>query len=281
MELEKIQNVLSENLGEGYQIVHENGELSPMIEWVDWVQQSDDAEDIHVQVNFDDETMEVFEKGVALRQIWHADAIGGIIRNNYAVSKTQISESGIFGQIFNTYHNKQISPLATRLIKRFKPSISKDLWDLIDLAYALYIIDDTSAALQVLSLLDEVEFNNNHDLWTPIEYGLVLQAAIYRLKNEEVLAKTCIEKINSVRGRSALSQKILARVLNGSLLKYEDVEKSNDKSSEYRNRMSHLHQLMFIRELGGGTEFSVDKADKEIGENVEKLKILIEFYNER
>ena len=73
MNIDKIEDVLSENLGEGYRIVRDNGELSPAIEWVDWVQQSENEEDIRVEVHFEDDTDEVFEKGVNLRQIWHED----------------------------------------------------------------------------------------------------------------------------------------------------------------------------------------------------------------
>ena len=73
MKLNKIKNVLSENLGEGYRIIRDNGELSAPISWVDWVMQSDDEDDIIVEVAFDDGTEEVFEKGVMLRQIWHED----------------------------------------------------------------------------------------------------------------------------------------------------------------------------------------------------------------
>jgi hypothetical protein len=73
MKIDKIVDVLSENLGEGYCIVRDNGDLSPMIEWVDWVQQSDDEDDIKVAVHFEDDSDEVFEKGVNLRQIWHED----------------------------------------------------------------------------------------------------------------------------------------------------------------------------------------------------------------
>ena len=73
MKLNKIKNVLSENLGEGYRIIRDNGELSAQISWVDWVMQSDDEDDIIVEVAFDDGTEEVFEKGVMLRQIWHED----------------------------------------------------------------------------------------------------------------------------------------------------------------------------------------------------------------
>lgn len=74
MNNEKIEGVLSEHLGEGYRIVQSNGELSPKIEWVDWVQQSDNEDDIRIEVNFEDDSNQVFDKGVKLRQIWHEDA---------------------------------------------------------------------------------------------------------------------------------------------------------------------------------------------------------------
>ena len=76
MQLDKIEDVLSENLGEGYRIVRDNDELSPMIEWVDLVNQSENGEDeeaIRVEVHFEDGTEEIFEKGITLRQIWHED----------------------------------------------------------------------------------------------------------------------------------------------------------------------------------------------------------------
>lgn len=73
MNHEKIEDVHSENLGEGYRIVRDSGGLSPAIEWVDWVQKSDDEKDIRVEVHFEDGSDEVFEKGVKLRQIWHED----------------------------------------------------------------------------------------------------------------------------------------------------------------------------------------------------------------
>ena len=74
MNKDKIEDVKSQNLGEGYRIVKEGDILSPVIEWVDWVQQSDDEDGIEVEVNFSDESSQVFEKDVNLRQIWHEDA---------------------------------------------------------------------------------------------------------------------------------------------------------------------------------------------------------------
>lgn len=45
MQADKIEDVMSEFLGEGYRIVGDDGALSPAIEWVDWVCDSDDDND--------------------------------------------------------------------------------------------------------------------------------------------------------------------------------------------------------------------------------------------
>ena len=75
MKSEKIEHVLAENLGEGYRILFENGEYSPTIEWVEWIQQSEDEADIKISVTFEDDSELVFEKGVLFKQIWHEDVI--------------------------------------------------------------------------------------------------------------------------------------------------------------------------------------------------------------
>ena len=79
MQADKIEAVMSEFLGEGYRIVGDDGTLSPAIEWVDWVCGPDDNddgdgdgdEDEKVEVTFQDGSTRTFDKGVAMRQIWH------------------------------------------------------------------------------------------------------------------------------------------------------------------------------------------------------------------
>ena len=76
MKYNNIKEVLSENLGEGYRIVRDNGELSPIIEWVDWVNQSEDdydEENFIVEVHFADNSVEKNKKGIKVRQIWNKD----------------------------------------------------------------------------------------------------------------------------------------------------------------------------------------------------------------
>lgn len=80
MQADKIEAVMSEFLGEGYRIVGDDGALSPAIEWVDWVCGPDDNDDgdgddgdegEKVEVTFQDGSTRTFNKGVAMRQIWH------------------------------------------------------------------------------------------------------------------------------------------------------------------------------------------------------------------
>ena len=80
MQADKIEDVMSEFLGEGYRIVGDDGTLSPAIEWVDWVCGPDDNddnddgdgdEDEKVEVTFQDGSTRTFDKGVPMRQIWH------------------------------------------------------------------------------------------------------------------------------------------------------------------------------------------------------------------
>jgi hypothetical protein len=71
MKMDDIEEVVSQDLGEGFQIVKEDGSLSAVIEWVDWVQLSDDENDIKVEIQFGDDSEQTFEKDIKLKQIWH------------------------------------------------------------------------------------------------------------------------------------------------------------------------------------------------------------------
>ena len=54
MHTDKIEDVMSELLGEGYRIVWEDGTLSPAIDWVDWIEDPEDEDKEKVEVTFQD-----------------------------------------------------------------------------------------------------------------------------------------------------------------------------------------------------------------------------------
>ena len=74
MNADKIEDVMSELLGEGYRIVEDNGELSPVINWVDWIEDPEDEDKEQVEVTVQDGSTRTFDKGVPMRQIWHENA---------------------------------------------------------------------------------------------------------------------------------------------------------------------------------------------------------------
>lgn len=73
MNTDKIEDVMSELLGEGYQIVWEDGSLSPAIDWVDWIEDPENEDKEKVEVTFQDDSTQTFDKGVPMHQIWHED----------------------------------------------------------------------------------------------------------------------------------------------------------------------------------------------------------------
>ena len=70
MNTDTIEDVMSELLGEGYRIVEDNGDLSPVI---DWVEDPEGEDKEQVEVTFQDGSTRTFDKGVPMRQIWHED----------------------------------------------------------------------------------------------------------------------------------------------------------------------------------------------------------------
>ena len=51
--------------------VEDNGDLSPVIDWVDWIEDPEGEDKEQVEVTFQDGSTRTFDKGVPVRQIWH------------------------------------------------------------------------------------------------------------------------------------------------------------------------------------------------------------------
>ena len=188
----------------------------------------------------------------------------------------------IFQKINESSRNKIETKLATSLSRRFNPAISYDLSNLIELAYFQYAIGNIETSFELLSLISGINFTNDFNIWTWVEYGLVLQSAIYKERCEEKLANECTNKIIArLDEGSPVNRKVFKRTLNGEGISkaYKKIEQAHDKESEYAERIALLMNLMLIREMGGGEEFTVEMAGKEIQENIKRLKVLIEAFD--
>jgi len=188
----------------------------------------------------------------------------------------------IFQDIQKASHNKIESDEAAALAKGFSLSNSENLEGLIRLATLRFVLDDTATTLKLTNLISDIKFDNDFDIWTWVEHGLVLQSAVYRKQGKTELAKECINKIASTFENDPINKRVFMRTLNGDGIStaYSKIQKAYDEEAEYGRRIALLWKLMLIREMGGGEEFSTDRADKEIQENIDRLKILIESFNQ-
>jgi len=173
---------------------------------------------------------------------------------------------------------------ALSLIKEYNLPIPQDfssfedLTSLVWIATTFFVADNIETALEITKLISDIEFANDFDIWTWVENALVLQSAIYRKQGKDELARACTNKIAlRVENDHAVNKKVFKRNLNGGLIggAYAKIESATDEISECGYRFALLWKLMTIREMGGGEDFTIDKADKEIAENIDRLKILI------
>jgi hypothetical protein len=189
----------------------------------------------------------------------------------------------IFQEIYKASQNKIEIELTSPLSKNFDLTSPDDLVSLIELAYFQYVVGNTNTSYELVKLVSEIKFANDFDIWTWVEYGLILQSTIHKERNEEKLASECTNKITaSLEKSNPVNKKVFKRTLNGDGIPdaYKEIEEAHDEESEYYERITLLMKLMLIREMGGGEDFTVERADKEIQENIERLKVLIGNFNQ-
>ena len=189
----------------------------------------------------------------------------------------------IFQEIYKASQNKIETELASSLSKKFDLTSPDDLESLIKLAYFQYVAGNTNTSYELVKLVSEIKFANDFDIWTWVENGLILQSTIHKERNEEKLASECTNKITaSLEEGNPINRKVFKRTLNGDGIPnaYKKIEQAHDEEAEYYRRIILLRKLMLIREMGGGEDFTVERAANEIQENIERLKVLIGKFNQ-
>jgi len=188
----------------------------------------------------------------------------------------------IFQEIMATSKSKYAARKAKSLDKKFRPGSYHDVDKVEHIAGVCYVMGEEEFSLKLVDfLLSKVEFTGNMAVWAGVERGLYLQSAIYKEQGNPELATECIERINSrLEEEKPLNRKVFQRVLNGQMIPraYEQVENAVDEKSECAWRMGLFKDLLKIREMGGGEEFSAQRADDEIKENMIRLTELAKKY---
>jgi len=183
--------------------------------------------------------------------------------------------------IAETKHNG-IYELAKSAIDNELPP-SWRLSDILNLAWYFYLIEDKETAFQLTDLINDMESPDDEAICRHLDKSLALRSALYKEQGMLEESKKCIDQIGDRLDKITQSVPcIKIRLLNGHFLDYarltnsKDIFNAYDVYNEYDERLAHLKQLMWIHELGGGKEFSVERADREIKENIARLKTLIQ-----
>jgi hypothetical protein len=149
-----------------------------------------------------------------------------------------------------------------------------------DLTNWLYVIDEKELALESASLIDYIEFEGDFLIWENVQSVLVIKSFIYKGKCDIDKSNSCILTITNARNTGDEAtirkrQRILQRVLNGSLLHDKEIleaQQTKDIQSEIKHRFLQFKRLSYMRVMGGSELYPVEYLDKGIIEQKEFLK---------
>ena len=156
-----------------------------------------------------------------------------------------------------------------------------------DVTNWLFIINMQELSLQMGSTIDHIPFEGDFMIWENIQGVLVIETLIYLENKQMDKYNNCISTIKEVRttGDEATikkRQKILQRVLNGSLLHDKEIleaQKENNIQEELRHRFLQFKRLNYMRIMGGSETYPIEYLDKEIKKEKDFLKEKVSIAN--
>lgn len=170
--------------------------------------------------------------------------------------------------------NKRIESLSNKVLKKMSFKSSKDLENMRNLCFWLYIYGYTEQFRRLYPTIFALPFTGNWDIWVPIESILSLA---YYVSITDIAAQTdanlALEKVLQAQNDNAN----IIRRCNGCLLseyeeKVQQYSKSNNKSS-LRNWLCYeMEELVLIYTLGGSEKYPLEKIETRVEEIKETLK---------
>ena len=169
--------------------------------------------------------------------------------------------------------NKRIESLSKKVLKKMNFKSSKDLENLKDLCFWLYIYGYTNQFTQLYSILLSVSFTGNWNTWTQVELMLTLVYYASR-KSKDVLHES--KALAGIMQAETDVENIKSRC-NGSLL--EGREQNVQESIQLGNKTdirealyAEMRELVLIYALGGSEKYPLEKIEARVEEIKENLK---------
>jgi len=152
----------------------------------------------------------------------------------------------------NRPQEKKVNSALKKCLKKLSFKSSADLNNLKTLGYWLYVYDYNDLALSACSIIDEVEFLGDFNIWSPIENILLLKLRMLREKGDPSLSKVLQEKIlrPNIPHEEALRRRLSFKWLKDATI--ERYLKAGNLKVANEIRFADLSSLFLIRELGEG-----------------------------
>ena len=142
------------------------------------------------------------------------------------------------------------------------------------LAILLEVIGKIDLSLEISNIIDKIEYKGDMLIWEKVRDILILEYFIYSERGDLKKSKELMEQMTLVFERGGESQqrkskRILDRVLNGSLLHFQEIEnakKSNDIKLEVHHHYLQYNILKYMKIRGGSEAYPIEKLDTMIEE---------------
>jgi hypothetical protein len=162
-----------------------------------------------------------------------------------------------------------------RAAKNFKLTRAGSLENATHLAYWLFAFARDAEALEVCRFIGRYQFQGNFNLWSWVETALALESRLASQGGEEQESAECVRRMRAAG--------VVQRRLDGGLLDgpgghldcIRGATAAGDKSSVLGWSLRALMELCFLIELGGSTDWPVDRLEKEFQEVWSSLRVLL------
>ena len=163
---------------------------------------------------------------------------------------------------------------------------SKDTMQSIrELCSLLYIVDQEELALQVVNLIDKLEYKGDMRIWMNVNGVLTVESLIYAKRGENEKVKICRKTIEDVylyygdEDRQRVNMKVFKRVMNGEGFYLEEIKRAQDSGDlklEIFWRFLQCEELLYMLAMGGSEAYPIEKLDSMIEEEKQFIAMHID-----
>ncbi|ELY2739355.1 hypothetical protein SMC30_004462 [Cronobacter dublinensis] len=172
-----------------------------------------------------------------------------------------------------------ISLLPSKSIKTDKAIVET----LAKVAYYFYIDSKEQEAMIVCDQLANINFNNDYDYWTWIEYALCLRVELSSKFGDSEKQKDSVSLMKvALDSGAAIVRKIKSQVnerfMNGEGVNVDEAG-NMEPDTDFEYRMIYVMKLLKIKAFGGSEFFNSNFVDAEVTKNIKLMQSILRAKN--